>query len=103
QALAEEFLGDTVTANILAMGYAWQRGLIPIGLAAMRRAIELNGVAVESNLLSFGLGRRAAGTPGALREEAVAAPDDDTLEALIARGVKHLSGYQDAAWARRFS
>jgi indolepyruvate ferredoxin oxidoreductase len=92
-----------VTANILAMGYAWQRGLIPIGLAAMRRAIELNGVAVESNLLSFGLGRLAAGNPAALREEVVAAPAEDTLEALVARGVKHLTGYQDAAWARRYA
>ena len=48
QALAEEFLGDTIVSNIVAMGYAWQRGLVPVGLAAMQRAIELNGVAVES-------------------------------------------------------
>jgi indolepyruvate ferredoxin oxidoreductase len=102
QSLAEEFLGDTVTANILAMGYAWQRGLIPIGLPAMQRAIELNGVAVESNLLSFALGRLAAGNPAALREEAATKADDDTLEALIARGVNHLTGYQNAAWAQRF-
>jgi len=101
QALAEEFLGDTVTANILAMGFAWQRGLIPIGLAAMRRAIELNGVAVESNLLSFALGRLAAGNPAALRE-APAAATDDTLAGLIARGINHLTGYQNAAWAQRF-
>jgi len=102
QSLAEEFLGDTVTANILAMGYAWQRGLIPIGLPAMQRAIELNGVAVESNLLSFALGRLAAGNPAALREEVPAKADDDTLEGLIARGVAHLTGYQNAAWAQRF-
>ena len=102
QALAEEFLGDTVTANIVAMGYAWQRGLVPIGLPAMQRAIELNGVAVENNLLSFALGRLAAGNPAALREEAVAAPRDDTLDGLIARGVVHLTGYQNAAWAQRF-
>jgi len=102
QSLAEEFLGDTVTANILAMGYAWQRGLIPIGLPAMQRAIELNGVAVESNLLSFALGRLAAGNPAALREDATTKADDDTLEGLIARGVAHLTGYQNAAWARHF-
>jgi len=102
QSLAEEFLGDTVTENILAMGYAWQRGLIPISLAAMQRAIELNGVAIESNLLSFALGRLAAGNPTALREEAPAPADEDALDALIARGIKHLTGYQDAAWARRF-
>jgi indolepyruvate ferredoxin oxidoreductase len=102
QALAEEFLGDTVTANILAMGYAWQRGLIPVGLAAMRRAIELNGVAIESNLLSFALGRLAAGDPKALRDEATA-PQEDSIDALISRSVSHLSGYQDAAWARRYA
>jgi indolepyruvate ferredoxin oxidoreductase len=102
QSLAEEFLGDTVTANILAMGYAWQRGLVPIGLAAMQRAIELNGVAVESNLLAFALGRLAAGLPAALREEAAPVPADDTLDVLLARGVAHLTGYQDAAWAQRY-
>jgi indolepyruvate ferredoxin oxidoreductase len=102
QSLAEEFLGDTVTANILAMGYAWQRGLVPIGLPAMQRAIELNGVAVQSNLLSFALGRLAAGNPVALRDEATATPDDDTLEGLIARGTNHLTGYQSIAWAQRF-
>ncbi|MEO5882910.1 MAG: indolepyruvate ferredoxin oxidoreductase family protein, partial [Caldimonas sp.] len=56
QALAEEFLGDSIVSNILAMGYAWQRGLVPVGLAAMQRAIELNGVAVESNKAAFALG-----------------------------------------------
>ncbi|KQW34698.1 indolepyruvate ferredoxin oxidoreductase family protein [Rhizobacter sp. Root404] len=102
QSLAEEFLGDTVTANILAMGYAWQRGLVPISLAAMQRAIELNGVAVESNLLSFALGRLAAGNPAALRDTAPAQADDESLDGLIARGTQHLTGYQNAAWARRF-
>ncbi|MBU2289412.1 MAG: indolepyruvate ferredoxin oxidoreductase family protein, partial [Gammaproteobacteria bacterium] len=57
QTLAEEFLGDTLAANILAMGYAWQRGLVPLGLQAVARAIELNGVAVPQNLLAFALGR----------------------------------------------
>jgi indolepyruvate ferredoxin oxidoreductase len=102
QALAEEFLGDTVTANILAMGYAWQRGLVPIGLPAMQRAIELNGVAVENNLLSFALGRLAAGNPAVLKEALKPAPTDATLDGLMARGVAHLSGYQNSAWADRF-
>ena len=102
QSLAEEFLGDTITANILAMGYAWQRGLVPISLAAMQRAIELNGVAVESNLLSFALGRLAAGNPAALRDTAAAQADDESLAGLVARGAHHLTGYQNAAWAQRF-
>jgi len=103
QSLAEEFLGDTLTANILAMGYAWQRGLVPVGLLAMQRAIELNGVAVENNLLAFALGRLAAGNPAALREEAPAQTQDETLQGLVARGIAHLTGYQDAAWARRYA
>ncbi|MBL8325700.1 MAG: indolepyruvate ferredoxin oxidoreductase family protein [Rubrivivax sp.] len=106
QALAIDFLGDTVTANVLAMGHAWQRGLIPVSLAAMCRAIELNGVAVEANLLAFSLGRLAAADPAAcerLREghadEPVAA---ETLEALIERHAAFLTDYQDAAWAGRY-
>src|SRR5207302_314241 len=45
QALAQSFLGDTVASNIVALGYAWQQGLIPISFAALLRAIELNNVA----------------------------------------------------------
>ena len=59
-------LGNTVTANVLAMGYAWQHGFVPVGLAAMQQAIRLNGVAVEVNLLAFSLGRLAAADPAAL-------------------------------------
>jgi indolepyruvate ferredoxin oxidoreductase len=103
QALAEEFLGDTITANILAMGYAWQRGLIPIGLPAMQRAIELNGVAVENNLLSFALGRLATGNPAVLREALAPQPTIETLDSLMARGMAHLTDYQNAAWANRFA
>ncbi len=105
QALAQEFLGDTVTSNILALGYAWQRGLVPVSLEALTRAIELNNVAVESNLLAFALGRLAAAEPAALagwRGAATSAPSDESLEGIVARGVAHLSAYQNAAWAHRF-
>ncbi|HKX42609.1 MAG TPA: indolepyruvate ferredoxin oxidoreductase family protein, partial [Burkholderiaceae bacterium] len=105
QTLAEDFLGDTVTANVLAMGYAWQHGFVPVGLAAMQQAIRLNGVAVETNLLAFALGRMAAAEPQALqrlREAPADEPADETLEALLARAKAHLTGYQNAAWAQRF-
>jgi indolepyruvate ferredoxin oxidoreductase len=109
QSLAEDFLGDTIVANILALGYAWQRGLVPVSLQALTRAIELNGVAVQNNLLALSLGRLAAADPQALealRGDAVAAdalPDVQTVESLIARGVEHLTGYQDAAYAQRYA
>ncbi len=107
QALAEVFLGDTIASNILQLGWAWQRGLVPVGLAALQRAIELNGVAVENNRLAFGLGRLAAAEPGTVRAllegAAIEPPPPETLEQLIARGVEHLRGWQDAAWADRWA
>lgn len=63
QSLAEEFLGDTLAANIVATGYAWQCGLVPLSLEALMHAIELNGVAVAANQSAFSLGRLAAGDP----------------------------------------
>jgi indolepyruvate ferredoxin oxidoreductase len=88
------------------MGYAWQRGLVPLGLAAMQRAIELNGVAVDNNLKAFSLGRLAAADPVACREM-LHEPDPSTLHAdtvdeLVERGVRHLTAYQDARYAERY-
>src|SRR3954468_19654361 len=78
QALAEAFLGDSIVSNILALGYAWQRGLVPLSLESLLRAIELNAVAVDNNKMAFSLGRLAAGAPDAiaplLRGEAMAVP-----------------------------
>jgi indolepyruvate ferredoxin oxidoreductase len=106
QELAEQFLGDTITANILAMGYAWQRGMIPLGLRAMLRAIELNEVAVEMNKMAFNLGRLAAAdpqAPEALRHDDVShAPVAMAVDALIAHRAEHLRIYQDAAYAPRY-
>ncbi len=105
QTLAEDFLGDTITANVLAMGYAWQRGLVPLSLAAMQHALRLNNVAVQANLLAFALGRLAAGDPAALPVllgGAAAPAQDESLQALVARGVGHLTAYQDAAYARHY-
>jgi indolepyruvate ferredoxin oxidoreductase len=106
QELAEQFLGDTIGANILAMGYAWQRGLIPLGLRAMLRAIELNEVAVEMNKMAFNLGRLAAADPQALEAlrgaEAPAGNPVMTVDALIAHRAEHLRAYQDAAYAGRY-
>ncbi|MEJ8859888.1 indolepyruvate ferredoxin oxidoreductase family protein [Variovorax robiniae] len=105
QSLAQEFIGDTQASNILAMGYAWQRGLIPLRLGSLMRAIELNGVAVEANQTAFSLGRLAAADANAihgLRSAAMHAPQDETAEALIADAVARLSAYQNADWAQRY-
>ncbi|MGE5337636.1 MAG: indolepyruvate ferredoxin oxidoreductase family protein [Gemmatimonadota bacterium] len=116
QAIAERLLGDTMPANVVMLGYAFQRGLVPVSEAALLRAIELNGVAVEMNRTAFALGRIAAAAPHALRrfagqDEAVSlhaphhAPDLEDLDGdggLIARRARFLAEYQDAAYADRY-
>ncbi len=108
QALAETFLGDSIYSNIVALGSAWQRGLVPVSLEALLRAIELNGVAVDNNRLAFSLGRLAAAdmeAVGALLQGQAPheVPAEETLEAIVARGIAHLTAYQDAAYARRYA
>ncbi|MDK9703557.1 MAG: indolepyruvate ferredoxin oxidoreductase family protein [Sulfuritalea sp.] len=102
-ALAARLLGDAVGANILLMGHAWQQGLIPVSLAAIERAIELNKVAVDMNRLAFHIGRLAAADSPALSQfigsEAAA---DDSLAALIEARVAHLTAYQNAAYAQPY-
>lgn len=58
--VARQLLGDTTAANLLLVGYALQMGWLPVTLAALERAIELNGAAVKQNLQALRLGRSAA-------------------------------------------
>ena len=106
QRLAEALLGDSIAANMFMLGAAWQKGLIPIRRAAIDRAIELNGVAIEANRLAFEWGRRAAHDPAAVEllvagdePRAVEAP---SLGALIERRAAHLSAYKNDAYAARY-
>ncbi len=107
-ALAEAGLGDAIASNILTLGFAWQRALVPVGLAALQRAIELNGVAVDANRIAFALGRLAAADPAGLAAlldptAPAARPSDEPVDTLVERGVAHLTGYQDPTWARRYA
>ncbi len=107
--LTTSLLGDAIYTNPFVMGYAWQKGQIPLGLAAIMRAIELNGQAVEKNKQAFDWGRRAAVDLNAVKKIATppeAKPESqrlsDTVEEMIARRVKYLTDYQDAAYAERY-
>jgi indolepyruvate ferredoxin oxidoreductase len=109
QAVAEAMLGDTMPSNIVMLGAAWQAGLVPVGLAAIERAIELNGVAVTANTRAFALGRLALAAPEALRRLAGAPaepPPSDALDGadgLLARRMRWLTDYHDAALAQRYA
>ncbi|APX13600.1 indolepyruvate ferredoxin oxidoreductase family protein [Tateyamaria omphalii] len=100
-ALAERYLGDSVFANVMLLGAAWQKGLVPVSDAALKQAIALNGVAVEQNARAFDLGRIWAHDPSVL------APVDgpqvpETAEEIVAHRAGLLVAYQDAAYAARY-
>ncbi|TMM51783.1 indolepyruvate ferredoxin oxidoreductase family protein [Sulfitobacter sabulilitoris] len=101
--MAEALLGDSVFANVMMMGFAWQKGLVPVSLEALHQALVLNGVAVERNQMAFSYGRIMAADPEALRT-AVApdAPRDQTLADLIDRRADVLAQSRDDAYAARF-
>jgi indolepyruvate ferredoxin oxidoreductase len=98
-ALAEQLFGDAVFANMILLGHGWQQGLAPVGLDALLKAIDLNGVAVERNRQAFAIGRLAAADPAGFIEPA---PPPETLDQVIARREAFLADYQDQAWARRY-
>ncbi len=112
--LCARLLGSTATLNVFLLGFAWQQGLIPVSMAALERAMELNGTAVEDNLKAFHFGRIAAwdvdalGLPEPQKDPAAAGqgPMDpvcsDDLESLIAARREHLSAYQGPQLADRF-
>ncbi len=99
--LAEARLGDSVFANMIMLGAAWQAGLVPLSEAALDRAIALNGVAVECNRQAFALGRLTVVEP--LEVQAEPPVFDEGLDQIIARRVTFLTDYQDAAWAERYA
>ncbi|WP_109468559.1 indolepyruvate ferredoxin oxidoreductase family protein [Albibacillus kandeliae] len=97
---AERLMGDSVFANVMMLGYAWQKGLVPVSELALKQAILLNGVAVEKNARAFDLGRVMAETPEALPMEEK--PKAETLDEAVQRRAAFLTDYQDAAYAGRF-
>ncbi|HEY5633868.1 MAG TPA: indolepyruvate ferredoxin oxidoreductase family protein [Burkholderiaceae bacterium] len=100
---AERLLGDSVYANVMMLGFAWQHGLVPIGFEALMRAIELNGVQVERNRQAFAWGRIAcADRAFFVQASGGAPPPPDTLDAAIERRAKYLVQYQDQAYAARY-
>jgi len=105
--LATQWVGDSIYTNPLILGYAWQRGKVPLTQAALLRAIELNGVQVENNKAAFEWGRRAASDPASLRSltataQVIEFAKKPSLDEVIATRVEFLTGYQDAAWAAQF-
>jgi indolepyruvate ferredoxin oxidoreductase len=107
QQLATALLGDAIYANPLLLGYAWQRGWVPLEQASLRRAIELNGVQVANNLAAFEWGRRAAHDLAAVQALTTSAQviqfaRKPGLDETIDSRVRLLTGYQNAAYAAAY-
>jgi indolepyruvate ferredoxin oxidoreductase len=102
-------MGHAMATNIFMLGFAFQRGLVPLSSAAILRAIVLNGTAVDDNTRAFHWGRRAALDPQGI--DALIADDEpadpaqrisENLDEIIERRRAFLVGYQDEAYARRY-
>ena len=100
--MAESLMGDAVFANVMMLGFSWQKGLVPVSLSALYQAIELNGVAPDKNKSAFAYGRVMAAAPEKLNTAQDPAPPDDTPATLIARRMTFLADYQNAAYAARY-
>jgi indolepyruvate ferredoxin oxidoreductase len=103
-AAATKLMGDSIYTNPMMLGYAWQKGWIPLGRESLLRAIELNGVAVENNKAAFTWGRRAAHDWASV--ESLLAPAQviefkkrETLEGMVERRAQFLTAYQNTAYA----
>jgi indolepyruvate ferredoxin oxidoreductase len=105
--LATALTGDAISTNVFMLGFAYQKGLLPVSAQSLRQAMTLNGVSVASNQLSFEAGRHAAfDLPSLERRLAPAKPlvfkRPVQLDEWMARHVAHLTDYQNAAYADRY-
>jgi indolepyruvate ferredoxin oxidoreductase len=105
--VAVQLLGDSIYTNPMILGYAWQKGRVPLTRAAIRRAIELNGVQVENNLAAFEWGRHCAHDTAAVRalyqaRQVIQIVKKPSLDELVARRVEFLRAYQDASYAQQY-
>lgn len=103
--LATAVIGDSIASNLFMLGFAWQKGFVPVSREAIERALELNKVAVEANKQAFLWGRRAAYDKAAVDRVASPEPCDvaeETLDTIIEARVGFLTSYQNSAYAQRY-
>jgi indolepyruvate ferredoxin oxidoreductase len=109
--VATALMGDSIATNMFMLGYAWQKGWVPLSEAAVLKAIELNAVSVDFNKQAFTWGRHAAHDWDAV--ERLARQNDSaaqviefkrtpSLDDLITRRVEFLTNYQNAAYAQQY-
>ncbi len=103
-AASTSLLGDSIYTNPMMLGYAWQKGWIPLDKASLMRAMELNAVAVPQNKAAFEWGCHAAHDPAKVQRlltpgNVIEFKKRESLGDIIAKRVEFLTGYQNAAYA----
>ena len=106
-AASTKLMGDSIYTNPMMLGFAWQKGWIPLGRDSLMRAIELNAVAVDNNKAAFEWGRRAAHDWPAVEKLLTPAQvlqfrKRESLDDIVSRRVEFLTAYQDAAYAAEY-
>ena len=107
--LATSAFGDAIASNMIILGYALQKGWLPVSVAAVKHAIELNGVAIKANLAALDLGRRAAVNLEQVLAElrpdqpvTLHLPVKESLDEMIERFASELTAYQSKRYAQRY-
>jgi indolepyruvate ferredoxin oxidoreductase len=105
--VAVQLIGDSIYTNPLMLGFAWQKGRVPLAHASLMRAIELNGVQVDNNKAAFEWGRRCAHDLAQVEALFKAAQviefvKKPSLTEMLAKRVDFLTAYQNAAYAQTY-
>ncbi len=110
--IATGLMGDTIATNMFMLGYAWQKGWVPLSEAAIVKAVELNAVSVQFNKQAFMWGRSAAHDFAAVEKlsrandvvaQVIEFKRATPLEELIAKRVALLTDYQNVAYAAQYA
>ena len=102
--LARQLMGDSLYANPMLLGYAWQKGWVPLSQGALLQAMALNGVAVDQNQSAFRWGRWAAHDGARLASRLAPAHvlrfhPKEGLDTVVERRLAFLTAYQNATYA----
>ena len=102
--LASKLMGDSIYSNILVLGAAWQKGLLPLSHAALKHAIKLNGAMIDQNLRAFEIGRWAALYPEEVEKilDSAVIQIKSSLKERIEFRSKHLEAFQNKSLSKKF-
>ncbi len=104
---ATQLLGQSIYSNLMLLGYAWQKGRVPLTRESLMRAIELNGVQVENNKAAFEWGRHCAHDLASVpvrdaNAQVIQITKKPSLNELISKRAAFLTQYQNPSYAARY-